>query len=74
MQLMAKGAKALASAPAAVQPQTAMQQAERSPQERARAALHEPSPKLTSLEKGMLKALKSRQRPVKHNQKPTVRS
>ena len=42
--------------------------------ERARAALHEPSPKLTSLEKGMLKALKSRQRPVKHNQKPTVRS
>ena len=42
--------------------------------ERARAALHEPSPKLTSLEKGMLKALKSRQRPVKHNQKPKVRS
>jgi|TARA_B100000674_G_scaffold473744_1_gene465014 hypothetical protein len=41
--------------------------------ERARAALHEPSPKLTSLEKGMLKALKSRQRPVKHNQKASVR-
>ena len=42
--------------------------------ERARAALHETSPKLTSLEKGMLKALKSRQRPTKHSQKPTVRS
>ncbi len=41
--------------------------------ERARAALHETSPKLTSLEKGMLKALKSRQRPVKHAQKTTVR-
>ncbi len=41
--------------------------------ERARAAMHEASPKLTSLEKGMLKALKSRQRPVKHNQKTTVR-
>ena len=41
--------------------------------ERALAALHEPSPKLTSLEKGMLKALKSRQRPVKHNQKASVR-
>ena len=41
--------------------------------ERARAALHEPSPKLTSLEKGMLKALKNRQRPVKHNQKASVR-
>ena len=42
--------------------------------ERARAALHETSPKLTSLEKGMLKALKSRQRPTKHSQEPTVRS
>ena len=42
--------------------------------ERARAALHETSPKLTSLEKGMLKALKSRQRPTKHSKKPTVRS
>ena len=40
--------------------------------ERARAALHETSPKLTSLEKGMLKALKSRQRPVKHNQKSKI--
>ena len=41
--------------------------------ERARAAMHETAPKLTSLEKGMLKALKSRQRPVKHDQKTTVR-
>ena len=40
--------------------------------ERARAALHETSPKLTSLEKGMPKALKSRQRPVKHNQKSKI--
>ena len=42
--------------------------------ERARAALHETSPKLTSLEKGMLKALKSRQRPIKHNQQSKIRS
>ncbi|QNI59542.1 hypothetical protein SynBIOSU31_02680 [Synechococcus sp. BIOS-U3-1] len=41
--------------------------------ERARAAMHETAPKLTSLEKGMLKALKSRQRPVKHDQKAPVR-
>mgnify|MGYP001494166366 CR=1 FL=1 len=34
--------------------------------ERARAALHETSPKLTSLEKGMLKALKSRQRQIRN--------
>jgi len=41
--------------------------------ERARAAMHETSPKLTSLEKGMLKALKSRQRHVKNARKTSVR-
>jgi len=35
---------------------------------RARAALSEPSPKLTSLERGMWEALKREKRPIKHKE------